>query len=101
MSDIMDAIAAFRVAFRANNLEAPATILLASHEEGDLFLSAVRQDDSIAYSHLVQAATQGASQEEFLQMADGSVYAQVQILGMRVRWPANRVATPDGSWSYE
>jgi hypothetical protein len=33
-------------------------------------------------------------------MANGSAYMQLEVMGMKVRWPANRLATPDGRWSY-
>lgn len=94
MEDILDGIARIRVAFLAANLNPPTTILLESHEEGVRFLSAVRQ--TTQWSAVIGSPDLGLP----VEMADGSVWMEVEVMGIKVRWPANRIATPDGSWSY-
>ena len=92
--DIVDAIARFRVAFLRENMKPPTTILLGSHDEGMRLLSYLR--DSSTWSMVVGDPRFGKP----VEMADGSVYMEMNIMGMAVRWPANRYALPDGSWAY-
>lgn len=94
MSDIFDGLAQVRIAFKREGLEPPSVMLLDSHEQGMLFLSAVRQTPHW------QAVVGDPSLGRPVEMADGSVWMEAQAMGFKIRWPANRVATPDGSWSY-
>ena len=94
MADIFDSLARVRMAFLQANLEPPSVMLLQSHEEGMRFLSAVRQSGN--WTAMVGSPDLGRVTE----MADGSAWMEVQVMGIKVRWPANRTATPDGSWSY-
>jgi hypothetical protein len=92
--DILDAIAKTRFAFSAANLKPPAVILLGSPEEGERFLSALRQEErwiTIAGDHSLGIP---------VEMADGSVWMEITVMNVAIRWPANRMAMPDGSWSY-
>lgn len=93
-ADILDGIARIRVAFLSANLKPPTTILLESHEEGMRFLSSVRQTSQ--WVAMIGSPDLGRP----IEMADGSAWMEVQVMGIAVRWPANRTATPDGSWSY-
>lgn len=92
--DILDGIARIRIAFKAADLEPPSTILLKSHKDGRRFLSAVRQTSE--WSARVGGPVLGRP----VEMADGSVWMEVKVMDIAVRWPANRIAMPDGSWSY-
>ncbi len=92
--DIVDAIARFRVAFLRENMKPPEVILLADHREGMRLLSYLR--DSSTWSVNVGSPLLGKP----IEMADGSVYMEIELTGMKVRWPANRYAMSYGSWSY-
>ena len=92
--DILDAIATTRHAFMAANLAAPTAILLGSHEEGMRFLSAVRQEERWI------AVAGDPSLGRVVEMADGSAWMEVKVMGIAIRWPANRVAMPAGTWRY-
>ena len=94
MTDILDGLARMRVAFLAANLKPPAVVLLDSHEEGTRFLSAIRQSN--VWTAVVGSPDLGRPME----MADGSIWMEIEVMGMKVRWPANRYAHRDGSWSY-
>jgi hypothetical protein len=94
MSDIFDGLARVRHTFLRENLKPPTVLLLESHEEGMRFLSNVRQSDK----WFVVAGSPDLG--HVVEMADGSAYMQIEVMGIKVRWPANRFATPDGSWSY-
>lgn len=92
--DILDGIAKMRCAFSAANMKPPATILLESHEEGMRFLAEMRQQSN-------WLATVGdPSLGKPIEMADGSVWMEVKVLGVAVRWPATLYAMPDGSWRH-
>jgi hypothetical protein len=94
VKDILDVIASVRSAFMSANMEPPAAIFLKSHDEGMRFLSAVRQQDR--WTVVPGSPELGIP----IEMADGSAWMEVQVMGIAVRWPANRTAMPDGSWCY-
>ena len=94
MSDIFDGLARVRHTFLRENLEPPTIIILGSHEQGMRFLSNVRQSNNwVAFAG-------SADLGHPVEMADGSVYMQIEVMGIKVRWPSNKIALPDGSWSY-
>ena len=93
-TDIFDGIARIRHEFLRANLKPPTVILLESHEEGMRMLSAIRQrGDWIA---VVGSADLGHER----QMSDGSVWMEIKVMGIAIRWPANRMAMPDGTWRH-
>lgn len=94
MIDIIDGLAQVRNAFMAANLAPPTVILLGSHDEGMRFISAMRQ--SRYWTAIVGSPELGKA----VEMADGSVWMECKVLEIAIRWPANRIATPDGTWSY-
>ena len=94
MSDILDGLAQVRITFMREQLKPPTVMLLESHEEGMRFLSAIRQTG--AWTAVVGSADLG----RLVEMADGSAWMECKVMDIAVRWPANRIATPDGGWSY-
>lgn len=92
--DFLDSIALLRVAFQREHLKPPTTILLESHDEGMRFLQSVRQTRHWVY--VVGSPELGKP----IEMADGTIWMQVELMGIKVRWPANQKAMPDGSWLY-
>ena len=92
--DIMDGLANIRHSFLASGIEPPTTILLGTHEEGMKFLSGIRQ------SGILQSTLGSPQLGKPIEMADGSVWMEVKAMDIAVRWPANRHATPDGSWGW-
>lgn len=94
MSDILDGLAQVRATFMRENLKPPTVMLLESHEEGMRFLSNIRQ--SSHWTEVVGSPDLG----RVVEMADGSAWMECKVMGIAVRWPANRVARPDGGWSY-
>jgi hypothetical protein len=94
VSDIFDGLARVRHTFLRENLKPPTVLLLGSHEEGMRFLSNIRQSDNWV------AVAGSPDLGHVMEMANGSAYMQLEVMGMKVRWPANRLATPDGRWSY-
>lgn len=92
--DMLDCFARVRTTFIAAGMEPPTVMLLKSHAEGMRFLTEVRQQEN--WVALVGSHELGKP----IEMADGSVWMECQVMGIAVRWPANQHATPDGSWSY-
>lgn len=94
MSDILDGLAQVRLAFMQAQLKAPTVILLESHDEGMNFLSQILQ--SVHWTAVVGSPDLGRP----VKMADGSTWMECTVMDIAVRWPANRIATSDGSWAY-
>lgn len=94
MSDVLDGLMQVRATFMRANLKPPAVMLLESHEEGMRFLSNIRQS-----SHWI-AVVGSPDLGRVVEMADGSAWMECKVMNIAVRWPANRVARPDGCWSY-
>jgi hypothetical protein len=91
--DIVDAIARFRVAFLRENMEPPMAIYLSTHKEGMRFLSYMC--GSNFWTTMVGDPRLGQP----VETADG-IYMEVEIMGMKVRWPAQRIALPSGGFKY-
>lgn len=94
MSDILDGLAQVRFTFMRENPKPPTVMLLESHEEGMRFLSSIRQSNH--WTAVVGSPDLG----RLVEMADGSAWMECKVMDIAVRWPANRVARPDGGWSY-
>ena len=94
MNNILDAIYTVRAAFLRANLSPPDAIILASHDDGMRFLSTVKQDN-IIYS---------AARHPYVKPVEhpnGAVWMEVEAVGMKIRWPANRRAMETGGYRYE
>lgn len=94
LSDLMDGIATIRRAFMAAGLEPPTAILLKNHNEGMRVLSKIRQSGT--WTEVAGSPRLGMP----IEMADGSMWMEMRVMDIAIRWPANRVATEDGRWSY-
>jgi hypothetical protein len=94
VSDILDGLAQVRITFMREQLKPPTVMLLESHEEGIRFLSNIRQSGN--WVAVVGSPDLGT----VMKMADGSAYMECKVMDIAVRWPANRIATPDGSWAF-
>lgn len=90
MSDILDGLAQVRATFMRENLKPPTVMLLESHEEGMRFLSSIWQ------SRYWTAVVGSPDLDRAVEMADGSAWMECKVMDIAVRWPANRIATPDG-----
>ncbi len=91
--DIFDAIAEFRVAFASLDLNPPDVILLKSPEDGMRVLSELRQE------HLMTFAAGSVGQP--VEHPDGSVWIEIEVYGMKIRWPAKKYATHDGGFKWQ
>ena len=94
MTDILDALYAARAVFMRANLSPPDAIILASHEDGMRFMSAVKQDNII---YRVPRSPYGKPVAD----PNGAVWMEAEFAGMKIRWPANRRAMETGGYRYE
>ena len=94
MTDILDALYAARAVFMRANLSPPDAIILASHEDGMRFMSAVKLAN-IIYSE------SWPPHGNPIEHPNGSVWMEVEAVGMKIRWPANRRAMETGGYRYE
>jgi len=92
--DVLDGLAQVRATFMRAALKPPTTILLESHQEGMRFLSEIRQTNY--WTAVIGSPDFG----RVIEMSDGSAWMELKVMGIAVRWPANRIAMPDGSWSF-
>lgn len=93
-ADIIDAIAHLQRAFAMIGLEPPAALLLASHSDG------IRVALELAQLAHIISRPGDARLGTPVEMADGSIFMEIEINGLKVRWPATTTVMPDGSWRF-
>lgn len=89
--DIFDEIARFRTAFIANHLSPPDVIILKTRDDGLKLIHAIAKQDRFYVP------------TDFLKEVmhpDGSVYMEFELVGAKIRYPANRQAMEDGSYKF-
>ena len=92
MTDIVDALAKISHCFRAVNLQPPAAILLSSHDEGMRLLWQLHQ---LEYIVVPMDSQRGGKVVEHL---DGMAWMEVEVYGIRIGWPAMKLAKPEGGY---
>lgn len=92
MTDIVDALMRIQREFRLLGMEPPSAILLKTHDQGMQLLSRLHQ-----VMPLVVPLGSGRG-GKVVEHPDGSVWMEVEIYGMRVLWPAARLAKHDGGF---
>lgn len=92
MTDIIDALAQVSRCFQSADLKPPAAILLADHDEGMRLLHMLHQ---MPYIVIPMGSDRGG---KVIEHPDGSVWMEVEVYGIKVRWPAMRFAKPEGGY---
>lgn len=87
MSKAAEAVWATRRAFVRAGLDAPTAIILSNRDDGMALLSSVSND--------LPADTAAPRPVEH---PDGSVWMEVTIIGIAVRWPASKKAVQSGGF---
>lgn len=96
MGDIIDAIAEFRVACERAGFKPPSVILLDDVEEGRKLMCELMATNAQRFVTLAPG--------EFgkpIEHPDGSVWMEIEIVGMKVRWPARQFALPGGGYVWQ
>ena len=91
--DFFDSLYMVRTRFMAAGLNPPEAIVLKSHDDGMRFLSAIRDYPGMIYSMPHPAYSP-------IEHPDGSIWMQAEFAGMKIHWPANRIATKAGGYIY-
>ena len=86
MTDIIDAIARIQHEFRAINLNPPSVVLLKDHDDGMRLLCELHQRVHIV---IPMGSDRGG---RVIEHPDGSVWMEVEVYGMKIRWPAKKLA---------
>lgn len=89
--DIISCISRLRAEFKRAGMEVPSSINLKSHEEGQRLLFSIAQ---------VPLIVMNGNDIRIVEMADGSMYREIKVMDIAIRWPANKIATADGSWRF-
>jgi hypothetical protein len=92
MSDIVDAIARIGVEFRRLDLDVPQAIILKDHDQGVRLLCQLHQRNN-----LMIPFGSGLGGKP-IEHPDGSVWMEVEVYGIRVRWPAVKFAKREGGY---
>lgn len=93
-SDILNDLLRLRHAFRAAHMKPPVAIHLESHDDGMAFICTVEKTKALI---LIPPDKRFGTP---IEMADGTVYMEVEAVGFKIRWPAQRYAKADGSWCF-
>ncbi len=93
MTDILDAIAGIGVGFRSADLDVPEVIILKSHDQGMRFISMIHQ-------RYLYAKAGDPMLGKPIEQPDGSVYMEIELMGMKIRWPAMKMAMQKGGYSW-
>lgn len=90
--DIIDALMRISHEFKSLDMEVPEAILLKNHDQGMRLLGALHQ---MSYMMIPFDSERGG---KAIEHPDGSVWMQAEVYGMKVRWPAKKLARPDGGY---
>ena len=90
MKDIFEVLFDTRAAFIAAGFESPAVITLATHDDGMKLLMTIQQRHQLIIT--------STSQQYGIPIEgpDGTVWMEIELMGLKIRWPANRMAFQDG-----
>lgn len=92
MNEILDAVLRLQRAFKMHDMDAPEVLILKTREAG------LRLEHFLASKNVVDMPQERAKPVEH---PDGSVYMEMEIAGMKVRYPANRVAISHAHYEWK
>lgn len=93
VKNIVDNLRSIRIAFISAMLDPPAAIHLKTHDDGMKLLASIHGMPDMVYPGDRRLGVP-------VEMADGSVYMEVEIEGMKIRWPADKTYTSVGKWMF-
>ena len=91
----IEGILRLRSAFIAAGMEPPAAVFLSTNEAGNRFMAEAERTKFI-----IRGPIQNRH-EVAVTMADGSIAMEIDVAGIKVRWPADRRVRHNGAWRYE
>lgn len=90
--DIVDALMRISHEFQMLGLKVPEAILLKDHEQGIRLLGQLHQ----MHFMVIPAGSERAG--KVIEHPDGSVWMQAEVYGMKIKWPAMKLAQPEGGY---
>jgi hypothetical protein len=90
VTDFVEAVGRCVNTFKAAGFEPPDCIVLKSHEQGIRLLSQLR-----GISYIAGDPRLGG---KVIEHPDGSCWMQAEVYGVKVRWPAVKMALPNGGY---
>ena len=93
MNDLLDAIMNISHKFRSCGLEPPAAIILADHEQG-MRLCVALYDMRFTLWWDPTSDRMGKT----IDHPDGSTWKEVEVYGMKIHYPAVKMALPNGGY---
>jgi hypothetical protein len=90
--DIIDALTRISAEFRSLNLDVPDAILLKTHDQGMQALCQLHRRTSLI---VPMGSDRGG---KVIEHPDGSAWMEVEIYGIKVRWPAVKLAKQTGGF---
>jgi hypothetical protein len=96
VDDVVDAIARIGVEFARLDLAVPAAILLKDHDQGTRLLAQLNRRFELTVS--AGSDRRGWPVGWPVEHPDGSVWMEVEVFGIKVRWPAMKLAKREGGY---
>ncbi len=93
MADIFEVLATIRNEFLRLGFQPPAAIILQSHDEGMRLLTNIAQMNLV----IDPVGKYGKPVEH----PDGSTWMEIEVMGIKIRWPAKRFAQPGGGYVWQ
>ena len=94
MMDILAGIQTLKHALAHENISQPAEIVLKTHEDGEALVHALIRDGLLG---MLKHGSSFATIDEFVA---GSAWKKINIDGTVIKWPARKLALPNGTWRW-
>lgn len=91
-ADIITTLAEMVVGFRRLNLNPPESVILKTHDDGMRLVHELHQKACLVLR------PGSASLGKPVEHPDGSVWMEVEVYGLKIRWPGNRYAMEAGGY---
>jgi hypothetical protein len=92
VTDFIEAVGRCVHTFKAAGFEPPDCILLKNHEQGIRMLTQLREMPTMVYR------AGDPRMGKVIEHPDGSCWMQVEVYGVKIRWPAVKMALPKGGY---
>jgi aminoglycoside/choline kinase family phosphotransferase len=92
VTDFVEAVGRCVHTFKAAGFAAPDCILLKDHEQGIRMLSELRNMEMMTYR------AGDPRMGKVIEHPDGTCWMQAEVYGVKIRWPAVKMALPEGGY---
>lgn len=92
MTDFVEAVGRCVHTFKAAGFDAPDCIILKSHEQGIRMLCELRDQKQMIYH------AGDPRMGKIIEHPDGSCWMEAEVYGVKIRWPAVKMALQKGGY---